>query len=473
MLKKHSQLFEGIFVALDLFVVTFSWLIAYWIRFSLGVLPIDKGIPPLRDYLPMLVFVWLIWGFFYKKAGLYKPSRGKGILNEIFQLVRANTVAVILLLAATYLFKEKTVPISRLVFFIFWGLQIFMSTTSRLLVRSILRKLRRRGFNLRYALIVGTGPLAQNIATSMIANKEFGIELLGFLANKEEFLKNGMKYEGPNLAPVLGSYESLPELLEKGGIDQVIVALPLSDHDQLESVVSSIGDTIVDIKLVPDIHKFIQLGSEIEEFDGIPVVSLASTPLDGMNRVLKRVLDLIVGVILFILFLPLMIMLGLLVKLTSKGPIFFTQERVGLDGKTFKIIKFRTMLTDAEKNGAIFAVKGDSRTTLLGGFYRRWSLDELPQLVNVIAGNMSLVGPRPERPVFIGEFRKRVPKYMLRHKVQAGMTGWAQINGWRGNTSIEKRIEHDLFYIENWSITLDLKILGLTLVKGFRNRNAY
>lgn len=468
MLKKHAQIFEGLFVISDLFVVTFAWLVSYAIRFFLGVLPIDKGIPPFRDYIPMLLFVWLIWIFIYRKMGLYKPMRGQSLLGEMILLAKANTLAVVILLAATYLFKEKTVPLSRLVFAIFWILQTSSSMTVRLLIRVLLRKLRKKGYNTRYALIVGAGPLAQHIGASMLSNREFGIELIGFLALNEQGL-----HHGPMVAPIIGTYNDLSAILERGGVDQVIIALPLEDHLYMKDVVESVGDSVIDVKLVPDVHQFIQLGSEIDEFDGVPVISLASTPLDGMNKVLKRVLDFSLGLIIFIIFSPLMLLLALLVKITSRGPIFYSQERIGLDGKPFNIYKFRTMYQEQASDLPKFTSNKDSRVTPFGSFLRKWSFDELPQLYNVIKGNMSLVGPRPERPYFIHEFRKRVPKYMLRHKVQAGMTGWAQINGWRGDTSIEKRIEHDLYYIENWSIRLDLKILLLTIFKGFRNRNAY
>jgi Undecaprenyl-phosphate glucose phosphotransferase len=477
MLKRHAQFFEGLFVISDLIVVTFSWLVSYGIRFFLGVLPIEKGIPPFREYIPMLIFVWLIWVFLFRKMGLYKPMRSQSIWKEILSLIKANTFAVILLLAATYLFKEKSVPLSRMVFLIFWVFQTFSSVFSRMTIRAVLRKLRKKGFNIRYSLVVGAGPLAQHIAASMVGNREFGIELVGFLASPQKTLgsptENRTHLIGPMIAPIIGEYDDLAEIIERGGIDQVIIALPLEDHTYLLKVVESIGDTVIDVKLVPDVHRFIQLGSEIEEFDGVPVISLASTPLDGINRVIKRILDLFLGTFLFILFLPLMVLISLLIKLTSPGPIFYKQERLGLDGKPFPIFKFRTMHESISSEVPKFTTSSDQRVTGLGKILRRWSLDELPQLINVIRGNMSLVGPRPERPFFIDEFRKRVPKYMLRHKVQAGMTGWAQINGWRGNTSIERRIEHDLFYIENWSIGLDLKILWLTIFKGFKNRNAY
>ncbi len=481
MLKKHAQLFEALFILIDIVVVSFAWIVSYHVRFNLDFLPHDKGVPPFRDYLPMLIFVWLIWTYIYRRMGLYKPTRGQSQFREIMLLLRANAFAVVLLLAATYLFKEKTVPLSRLVFITFWVIQTVLSIFSRVGIRALLRYFRKKGLNLRYSLIVGAGPLAQYIAASMLSNKDFGIELVGFLAASPSEVSGAQKnlsylaHTSNNLemlAPIIGTYEDLSSILARGGIDQVIVALPLSDNDKLADVVGSIGDSVIDVKLVPDIHQFIQMGSEIEEFDGVPVVSLASTPLDGINRIVKRVLDAILASVLFILFSPLMLIIALLVKLTSPGPVLFTQERVGLDGKSFNIYKFRTMRTDnADK--AQFTVKGDKRITPLGSFLRSWSLDELPQLYNVIVGNMSLVGPRPERPVFIDEFRKHVPRYMLRHKVQAGMTGWAQVHGWRGNTSIEKRIEHDIFYIENWSLSLDMKILFLTIIKGFRNKNAY
>ena len=522
MLKKHSQVFEGLFTATDLLVVSLAWALSYWIRFSWGMIPVEKGIPPFSDYIRMLIFVWLIWAFVFRRFQLYRPMRGISRWREIWLLIRANTFSVLLLLSVVYLFREKSVPFSRLVFFIFWGMSTTFTILSRTLIRIVLRSMRRRGFNLRYALIVGSGALAQKVASRMLTHPEYGVELLGCLTrdlperptssvtamnaaalavtssdfvpsgpNERRMVVGGAYATSASLAPVaqpvfredqgegvselriIGTYADLPEMLATGRIDQVIVAMPLADHDLLEPVISTVGDAIVDVKIVPDVHRFIQLGSLVEEFDGLPVVSLASTPLDGINRVAKRVVDLILGTFFIVLVSPLMALLAALVKLTSRGPVFFTQERMGLDGRTFNIYKFRTMFRDAEAAGARFAVRGDPRVTPLGRFMRKTSLDELPQLWNVLRGEMSLVGPRPERPVFISEFRRHIPRYMLRHKVQAGMTGWAQVNGWRGNTSIERRIEHDLYYIENWSILLDLKILGLTLVRGLRDRNAY
>jgi Undecaprenyl-phosphate glucose phosphotransferase len=229
----------------------------------------------------------------------------------------------------------------------------------------------------------------------------------------------------------------------------------------------------VDIKIIPDLYQFVSVGGAIEEFEGLPVISLQESPIDGINLVTKRILDLTLALTISIVISPLLLLIAILVKTTSRGPIFYKQERVSVDGSSFSILKFRTMYTDAETHGPGWTTKGDSRVTPLGRFLRSWSLDELPQLLNVLRGDMSIVGPRPERPVFINEFRQRIPRYMLRHKVPAGMTGWAQVNGWRGDTSIDKRIEYDLYYIENWSLALDLKILFMTIFKGFRDRNAY
>jgi Undecaprenyl-phosphate glucose phosphotransferase len=367
-----------------------------------------------------------------------------------------------------------------------------MTLISRGVVRYVLRKMRKEGLNLRYALIVGAGELAQKVSERLTAHPEFGIELIGCLSSRapsssslgrspirigQTLAKAAHEYAPSyTLKPelqIVGSYQDLPELLNRGGVDQVIIALPLSDHDLLEQVVSSIGDQIVDVKLVPDYHRFIKLGALVEELDGLPVMSLASTPLVGINRVLKRAFDVVVGTTFLILALPVLIAAALLVRLTSRGPVVYSQERVGLDGQTFRIYKFRTMKVDAELHGARFATEEDPRVTSVGKWLRRFSIDELPQLINVVTGHMSLVGPRPERPVFISEFRKQIPDYMLRHKVQAGMTGWAQVKGWRGNTSIERRIEHDLFYIENWSLLFDLKIIVMTLSSIWFDENAY
>lgn len=576
MLKKYSHIFEGFFIVTDILVVSAAWMISYWLRFSSGLLPVDKGVPVFADYLKLLIFAWAIWAFVYRRFGLYRPMRGVSRFRESWLVAKSNALSVLLLMAVTYLFWEKSVEFSRMVFLIFLVISTVFGIASRTAVRQGLMWMRRRGHNLRYALIVGAGELASNVAARMRLHPEYGIDLLGCLTGEDDprvrgsrplrLFANGRRYpvlcvntpsssynssgvktsfnspayraakaaavqsqmvaghipgqsSGQSIGqavgmsgatkhrakkavlsmvgragvatafkaeehieeaetdampvPILGTYADLTFLLREGGIDQVIIALPLNDHARLEEILSMIGDWALDIKIVPDLHRFIQLGSEIEEFDGMPVVSLASTPLFGFNKVLKRAFDFFMALFFIIITSPVTLLTAFSVWLTSRGPIYYKQERMGLDGKLFSIYKFRTMYVDAEKKGARFAVRNDPRVTPVGRLLRRFSIDELPQLLNVLRGQMSLVGPRPERPVFINEFRKRIPKYMLRHKVQAGMTGWAQVSGWRGNTSIEKRIEHDLFYIENWSLFFDVKILFLTIFTALFDRNAY
>jgi len=296
--------------------------------------------------------------------------------------------------------------------------------------------------------------------------REIGIQLLGCLTRKDGEIKEAKG------VPIIGSYEELPDILRRTEIDQVVVALPLEDNHYLPNIMSALKDTLVDVKIVPDVYQFATVGAAIEEFEGLPVISIQESPIAGFHRIAKRAFDILLAGGMLILLSPVMLLIAALIKLTSKGPVFYSQERVSVDGSKFKIFKFRTMRADAEADGPQWSKSGDERITGLGNFLRRYSLDELPQLLNVLGGQMSIVGPRPERPVFIQEFRKRVPRYMLRHKVPAGMTGWAQVHGWRGDTSIDKRIEYDLYYIENWSLFLDLKILFLTLLRGIHNKGA-
>lgn len=467
MLKQKRQLFEYLFMMADLAVVSAAWIIAYCLRFMTDFVPVDKGVPEFAPYLSMTVFIWLIWAFVFRRMGLYRPMRGVRRARELWVLVNANALAILLLISITYLFREKSVQFSRLVFVYFWTLATLFTVCQRITLRFLLRELRRKGYNLRYMLIVGSGKVAGDLASRVRLHQELGIQLLGCLS------KQGDEKRGPGGMPVVGRYEDLGKFIGRTDLDQIVVALPLEDHQLLPEIMAQLKDSIVDIKIVPDLYQFASLGGAIEEFEGLPVISLQECPLDGINLFTKRVVDVVMGSAILLFFSPLMLLIALLVKLTSRGPVLFKQERVSFDGSRFSIVKFRTMYVNAESQGPGWTTPGDSRVTPLGRLLRSTSLDELPQLLNVLKGDMSIVGPRPERPVFIQEFRRRIPRYMLRHKVPAGITGWAQVHGWRGDTSIDKRIEYDLYYIENWSLLLDLKILWLTLFKGFRNRNAY
>lgn len=467
MLKQRRQLFEFFFMACDLFVVTCAWFVAYWVRFNTDWVEVDKGIPPFTNYLSLTLFIWPIWAFVFRRMGLYRPMRGVRRGREFWALVNANALAVLLFIAVTYLFREKDIPFSRLVFVYFGVLALLFTIAERVFLRFFLREVRRRGYNLRYMLIVGAGKVAGDIATRIRFHPEMGIQLVGCVS------KDGSEKRGPRGLAVVGDYSQLGQILEEMQVDQVMIALPLEDNHHLPEIMAYFADTMVDVRIVPDIYQFVSMGGAIEEFEGLPVVSLQESPLNGINLFAKRTVDLVCACALLVALSPLLLLIAALVKLTSRGPVLYKQERVSVDGSPFTIFKFRTMASNAEQNGPGWTKPNDSRVTWLGKILRATSLDELPQLFNVIRGDMSIVGPRPERPVFIAEFRKRVPRYMLRHKVPAGMTGWAQVHGWRGDTSIDKRIEFDLYYIENWSLSLDLKILGLTLLRGFRNRNAY
>jgi Undecaprenyl-phosphate glucose phosphotransferase len=274
--------------------------------------------------------------------------------------------------------------------------------------------------------------------------------------------------------PLLGTLAEAGDILQRDRIDQLYVALPLDEHAKMVSLVESANRAIVEVKVVPDLVQVIALRARLEELDGIPIINIHDVPLRGFNSVLKRAIDVGLSGLGLIALTPVLAVLALIVRLSSPGPAFFRQERMGLDGRSFWVWKFRSMYDEAEREtGPIWAREDDPRCTPVGRFLRRSNLDEIPQLWNVFTGDMSLVGPRPERPFFVEQFKQRMPQYMLRHKVKAGLTGWAQVNGWRGNTSIEKRIEYDLYYIENWSVMLDIKIMWLTLIKGFFHKHAY
>jgi len=469
MLKERSQLFMGLFVAADLAVLALAWALAYVLRFVVPVIPVTKGTPPVVNYLTLLPVIFAIWGLVFRAGGLYDPMRGSAGSSERRRILRAASLAMLIFTAVSFVFFEKAYSLSRLMLLYFYVLGTLGIILERATLREVLRQARRRGFNLRHVLVVGDGDLARAVADGMVRNPELGLKVQAFLSDDPARVGTLV-----GAVPVVGLWDEVADVVGRGGVDQVVLALPFEAMPRLDGLVSRLDEAAVDIKVVPDVERFVSLKSGIEEFEGLPVISLRATPLVGWNRVMKRAMDIALGALALVLVAPLMLAIALLVKLTSRGPVLFSQERMGLDGRVFRVWKFRTMRTDAEESsGPVWAVADDPRRTAVGGVLRRLSLDELPQLLNVLRGEMSLVGPRPERPVFIEEFRRHVPRYMLRHMVRAGITGWAQVNGWRGNTSIEQRIQYDLYYIENWSLLLDLKILALTFVRGFVHKNAY
>jgi exopolysaccharide biosynthesis polyprenyl glycosylphosphotransferase len=464
-LKAHSRVFEHIALVSDLVLVAGCWLAAYALRFYTPLAPalVVPDIPPLGDYLLQLVPILLVWGGAFHWLDLYRPRRLGSRLGEWVDVAKASTLGVLVLIAImTFVFRET--EYSRVVILYFWALSIVVLSLWRATFREGLRVARRQGLNRRQAVIVGGGSPVAEIVTALRRRPDVGIQVLGLVGEMTEEL---------GALPWLGKFEEMRAVLDRHAVDVVFIALPHADYGRLGGILREIGDDPLTIHLVPDVYGLATLRGGIEEFEGVPLIHLRESPLHGWNLVLKRATDLIAGGLALVVTAPLMIALALAIRLTSPGPVLLRQERMGLDGRRFTMLKFRTMRQDAEtETGPVWATKDDPRRTPLGAFLRRWSLDELPQLLNVLRGEMSLVGPRPERPVFVEDFRRRFPGYMLRHKVKAGVTGWAQINGWRGNTSLEKRLEYDLYYIERWSLAFDLRILVQTLWRAF-SKNAY
>ena len=464
MFKERKALFELILACFDLAFVSAAWFFTYWFRFYSNLFSVPKGVPSLDLYLSYVWVVLIVWFLCFKYLGLYKSHRSSSFELEAWKLLKANFLAIIVLLALTYLSKQSE-PFSRLAFGWFGFFSFVFTALGRFSLRVLLKELRRRGFNLKYCLLVGESEAARGLLRSLKLYKEAGFQPVGILVTD--------KFEGDQFesVPVIGKLSDLIDVIARYKIDTVFLTLPLSEMPNLNLIVDLLSNTHVDVKLVPDLGSLITVGGTIEDFDGLPIISLQESPLQGPDYILKRLLDVSLSLAALVALSPLFIVLAALVKLTSKGSIFYCQERVTLDGRRFKIYKFRTMVETAEASGPQWPTKNDPRVTPIGRFLRKWSLDELPQLFNVLKGDMSLVGPRPERPYFIKQFWQKIPSYMLRHKVPAGLTGLAQVHGLRGDTSLEERLKYDLFYIKNWSLFLDIKIIFLTIIKGLKNRN--
>jgi len=461
-LKAHSRVVEHLALAGDLCLIAICWVCAYAVRFHVMRV---TDVPPFRDYALQLVPILLVWGFAFRAFDLYRPNRLGSRVSEWLDVAKASTLGA-LVLVAIMTFAFRGYEYSRLVILLFLAQSIVAVSFARAALREVLRFARRHGYNQRYAIVVGGGEPAAEVLRVLRRRSDVGIRVLGMLSDKREV---------PDSVRWLGGVEDVRAVLDRQQVDIVFIALPHADYSRVTSVLNSIGDDPVAIHLVPDVFGLVPARGGVEEFETVPFIHLRGSRLYGWNRVLKRTCDLVFGTVALVITVPVMLTIAAALKLTSTGPVLYRQERMGVDGRRFHMLKFRTMRVDAEaRTGPVWARPDDPRRTGLGAFLRRASLDELPQLFNVLRGEMSLVGPRPERPSFVEEFRRRVPGYMLRHKMKAGITGWAQINGWRGNTSIEKRIECDLYYIERWSLGFDLKILIQTIWYGFRiNRNAH
>ncbi len=468
MFSRLQRFYNSIKVGADMAMLALAFVLAYLTRFLgplAGIGPMAGIQPPWQDTVAAFLTVLVVYPFCFHQARLYQTNRSRTHLGELFAILRATITATLIMVAITYFTRERY---SRLTFGMFVLYAFVLVSLNRLALRQLLNEVRRRGFNLKSILVVGAGELGRRVIGTIHAHRELGFQVVGVLSRHAE--KVGTKVDG---VPVLGRIEEVGQVLNGAEVDQVMIALPIEDQPMVKGLMEQLALRTVDVKVVPDLYQYITVCGGLEEFGGLPIISLQGAPLDGWNRVLKRSFDVTVAAMVLWVLSPLMALVAAAVKLASPGPVFYRQERMGLDGRTFRILKFRTMSQDAEPTGATMAQKDDPRRTPLGTWLRRLSIDELPQLFNVLVGDMSLVGPRPERPIFIEEFKRHIPKYHLRHKVKSGITGWAQINGLRGQTSIEKRIEYDLYYIEHWSLLLDLKILTRTALGGFLSKNAY
>jgi exopolysaccharide biosynthesis polyprenyl glycosylphosphotransferase len=466
--QKHRAL-ASVYLINDAVASNLAVLFAWVLRFQLQIIPVTKGQQQLAQYLELMPIITVVFPLAFAVQGLYRMRTTRGKTEEWVGVAIGSIVATVVLSGVLLWVRpgNPDVLYSRATLAIFMFSAMLFVITGRTLLRAIVERRHREGHGLDRVLIAGSGELARAVVERMQEHHdELGFRIAGYLRNGDASVLDSL--------PCLGSIDDAEEIIEKNGIDHVFVALPHASSKVMMELLDRLTRVCVSIHVVPDLLQFMVLRARVEDIDGLPTINLSETPLEGWSRFLKRAFDLVVATLALIVFSPVMLAVAIAIWLEDRGPIFYRQVRMGLDGKPFEIVKFRSMRVGAEmQSGAVWAEKDDPRRTRVGRVIRPWSLDELPQLWNVLVGDMSVVGPRPERPQFVEQFRAEFPHYMLRHKVRAGMTGWAQVHGWRGNTSVRIRIEHDLYYIENWSLLLDVKILFMTVVHGLRHENAY
>lgn len=467
MIKNNQKRLNRLQVVVDAVVVAVSYILSWVLKFKSGLLPLTGEALPFSDYMSALIGVIPGYLILYYCFHLYRPKRLSGRRAEVSQIIKANTIGLLAFILVLYLFKFNT--FSRQMLFFFYAINVYLEFITRNLIRYTLNKIRKQGFNLKHILLVGYSRAAEAYIDRILANPQWGYKIHGIL---DDSVKKGKEYRG---IPVLGKIETLLLLLPENSLDEIAITLGLSEYSKLEHIVEICEKSGVHTKFIPDYNSILPTRPYTEDVLGLPVINIRNVPLNNMvNQIIKRTVDIFGATIALILFSPIMLIVSVLIKITSKGPLIYTQERIGLHNKSFKMYKFRSMeVQPADKEKTAFTTKNDPRVTGIGRFIRQTSIDELPQLFNILKGDMSLVGPRPERPYFVEKFKEEIPRYMIKHQVRPGMTGWAQVNGLRGNTSIKRRITYDLYYIENWTLGFDIKILFLTFFKGFINKNAY
>lgn len=466
MIKDNQKYFNRLHIVMDAAITAISYAIAWLIRFEIfpdeaaGALGVSTYFSALLILIPGYIFLNHI-------TNMYTSKRYASLERDIYGIIQSNTIVTILFVTGLYAINQK--DFSRSMIVMFCVINIILDTLARVAVRKALRALRKKGYNVKYILLVGYSRAAEEYIDRIKLNPQWGYVVRGILDDK---IPRGTEYKGVR---VVGRIDNLLIILPENKLDEIAITLALEDYDRLEEIVNLCEKSGVHTKFIPDYNSVIPSKPYTEDLNGLPVINIRHIPLSNtLNMLAKRMVDIVGAAFCCILFSPVMLAAAAAIKLTSAGPLIFKQERVGLHNKPFKMYKFRTMEVQKPKQEQKnWTVRDDPRVTRVGKLLRKTSIDEMPQFFNVLKGDMSLVGPRPERPFFVEKFKEEVPRYMIKHQVRPGMTGWAQVNGYRGDTSIRKRIECDLYYIENWTMMLDLKILFLTLFKGFINKNAY
>jgi len=463
MIRKKREQLARVFVLSDVLAILSGFFLSFWLRFYSGLLSVAKGIPPLAGYLVIIPFLLFIQLVYFSYQGFYRFKLRRNRLDDLFLVIVNGLLSSFVVLLIFSYFKSYGFvhfEISHVFLVIYAPVSILSITMCRTVMFTLFsrRALARNGVS--RVLIAGSGDLAEMTAANLAKYRHFGLEVAGFLGPEQ----NGR---------TLGNCADLKKVVQKHGITDLFIALPLKEYSTIMKLIETGNNLLLDIRLVPDILQLASLKAGLEHIEGLPIINLGDIPLEGWPALSKRLFDFLVSLAALILFLPLIALTALILKLDSAGPVFYLQTRVGLDGRIFRMIKFRTMVKNAEKEtGPIWSPRNDQRVTRVGRVLRKLSIDELPQLVNVLVGDMSLVGPRPERPELVEKFKNNIPRYMLRHRVKTGMTGWAQVHGLRGNTPLDKRIEFDIYYIQNWTLRLDLEILFRTILKfQFIDRN--
>jgi Undecaprenyl-phosphate glucose phosphotransferase len=468
MLRKNQSFLSQVYSFADLFCIQISFTFSWWLKFKSGFIPYESHLPFKTYFIWGIVFGAIAIGIGFI-TNFYTLNRKRRFSLEYFKIIQMQVITLLIFLSILFLYKE--IHISRTFLALFLISNVFFMGIYRYIIRKILMNFRKKGYNRKFLLVIGAGSLGKRFCNNLNQYPELGFEVVGFLDDYQSEHEN----TNEDFKSIIGRVDDLEEILQEIIIDEIIIALPLDAHNKYGNIINICEKYGVKALIIPDFYDYLPARPYFDHFAGIPLIKIRDIPLDELrNRVIKRLFDIVFSSIIILLTLPLLLIIAAIIKLTSTGPMMFKQERVGLNRRRFMMFKFRTMkVLELEASDTHWTIENDPRRTKFGSFLRKTSLDELPQFFNVLMGHMSVVGPRPERPYFVEQFKEEIPKYMVKHHIRPGITGWAQTNGLRGNTSIDDRIRYDIFYIENWTFLFDIKIIYLTIINGFVNKNAY